>query len=282
MKIKPIETEYKGYKFRSRLEARWAVFFDACGVKWEYEPEGFDLGDGLYYLPDFLLHDVIYRYNQSERVIDLWVEVKGQMTETDWKKIEKFNYANPAYSYSGEQRKLQRQGYIMRNPLLVLSRIPEGTDFWDIRSDIEDINYNHKYFFNFETLDIDNYTAFPVITEKNKFALVGAQYIYGINETKTVLAYTKARQARFDEKSHKPRVKFIKHCDFNADGYCYRSKDYANDEYIYGVSFSPEVGGGVSLESRSGDSWGMAKLKYLEKFIGYSADDSEIWIKVFD
>lgn len=23
-----IETEYKGYRFRSRLEARWAVFFD--------------------------------------------------------------------------------------------------------------------------------------------------------------------------------------------------------------------------------------------------------------
>lgn len=27
--MKAIETEYNGYKFRSRLEARWAVFFDA-------------------------------------------------------------------------------------------------------------------------------------------------------------------------------------------------------------------------------------------------------------
>lgn len=25
--IKPIETKYDGYLFRSRLEARWAVFF---------------------------------------------------------------------------------------------------------------------------------------------------------------------------------------------------------------------------------------------------------------
>ncbi len=41
--MKPIETEYKGYRFRSRLEARWAVFFDACGVDWEYEPEGYRL-----------------------------------------------------------------------------------------------------------------------------------------------------------------------------------------------------------------------------------------------
>jgi hypothetical protein len=29
MKIKAIETRYKGYRFRSRLEARWSVFFDA-------------------------------------------------------------------------------------------------------------------------------------------------------------------------------------------------------------------------------------------------------------
>lgn len=41
--IKAIETLYNGYKFRSRLEARWAVFFDAVGSKWEYEKEGFDL-----------------------------------------------------------------------------------------------------------------------------------------------------------------------------------------------------------------------------------------------
>lgn len=56
MSIKAIQTQYKGYHFRSRLEARWAVFFDACGYQWEYEPEGFDLGDGVYYLPDFKLH----------------------------------------------------------------------------------------------------------------------------------------------------------------------------------------------------------------------------------
>lgn len=27
--VKAIDTVYKGYRFRSRLEARWAVFFDA-------------------------------------------------------------------------------------------------------------------------------------------------------------------------------------------------------------------------------------------------------------
>ena len=53
--IKAIETIYKGYRFRSRLEARWAVFFDVLGVQWEYEKEGYDLGKFGWYLPDFWL-----------------------------------------------------------------------------------------------------------------------------------------------------------------------------------------------------------------------------------
>lgn len=53
--LRPIETRYMGYRFRSRLEARWAVFFDAVGVIWEYEPEGFVLPSGTCYLPDFRL-----------------------------------------------------------------------------------------------------------------------------------------------------------------------------------------------------------------------------------
>ncbi len=53
--IKAIDTIYNGYKFRSRLEARWAVFFDALHIKWEYEAEGYILSDGTHYLPDFWL-----------------------------------------------------------------------------------------------------------------------------------------------------------------------------------------------------------------------------------
>lgn len=53
--IKPIETIYKGYKFRSRLEARWAFFFDLCEIPYRYESEGYVLEDGTYYFPDFYL-----------------------------------------------------------------------------------------------------------------------------------------------------------------------------------------------------------------------------------
>lgn len=63
--MKAIETKYKGYRFRSRLEARWAVFFDALGLQWEYEPEGFDLGEAGWYLPDFYLPQ-----------LGAWLEIK--------------------------------------------------------------------------------------------------------------------------------------------------------------------------------------------------------------
>lgn len=53
--MKAIETRYRGCRFRSRLEARWAVFFDALKIKWEYELEGYVLNDGTWYLPDFWL-----------------------------------------------------------------------------------------------------------------------------------------------------------------------------------------------------------------------------------
>ena len=46
--IKAIPTVYKGRNYRSRLEARWAAFFDLCG--WEYEYEPCDLNG---WFPDF-------------------------------------------------------------------------------------------------------------------------------------------------------------------------------------------------------------------------------------
>lgn len=55
MRIQAIETKYKGHRFRSKLEAKWAVFLDHMGVCWDYEPQGFHLGRAGNYLPDFFL-----------------------------------------------------------------------------------------------------------------------------------------------------------------------------------------------------------------------------------
>jgi hypothetical protein len=81
--IKPIETHYKGYRFRSRLEARWAVFFDALGLQWEYEPQDFQTSAGRY-LPDFRIQHVAGR--------EIYVEVKPDtnLTSEENRKITAF------------------------------------------------------------------------------------------------------------------------------------------------------------------------------------------------
>lgn len=48
--IKAIPTTYKSTMFRSRLEARWAAFFDLLEWKWLYEPVDFNG-----WIPDFQL-----------------------------------------------------------------------------------------------------------------------------------------------------------------------------------------------------------------------------------
>ena len=56
--MKALETEYKGILFRSRLEARWAILFDAFNLKWVYEPECFILSNGQKYTPDFYIEEM--------------------------------------------------------------------------------------------------------------------------------------------------------------------------------------------------------------------------------
>lgn len=63
------DTHYNGYRFRSRTEARWAVCFDAFGLFWSYEPQGYSTPYGRY-LPDFYVHDPLDGQG-------VWVEVKG-------------------------------------------------------------------------------------------------------------------------------------------------------------------------------------------------------------
>lgn len=54
----PLPTIYQGVPFRSRLEARWAYFFERLGLAWEYEPGGVVLawdGRAIPYAPDFFV-----------------------------------------------------------------------------------------------------------------------------------------------------------------------------------------------------------------------------------
>lgn len=124
--MKAIETRYKGYRFRSRLEARWAVFFDALGIKWEYEPEGYDLGEAGWYLPDFM----IYIGDNSAPV---WFEVKGKKaTKDDIKKLEYLCEATNTHGFiaSGTMDcptvKISRKGLAEVSGAIIHHRAPKS------------------------------------------------------------------------------------------------------------------------------------------------------------
>lgn len=90
--IKAIETVYNGYRFRSRLEARWAVFFDTLGIEYQYEPEGFDLGEAGWYLPDFWLPEQ-----------KCWIEIKGRknLLQEEWAKYLALGTEKPLFTFCG-------------------------------------------------------------------------------------------------------------------------------------------------------------------------------------
>ena len=75
--IRAIETNWRGYRFRSRLEARWAVALDHAGIAWEYERQGYHLPSGPY-LPDFWL-PLNRDYFSCAHVDEpgYWLEIKG-------------------------------------------------------------------------------------------------------------------------------------------------------------------------------------------------------------
>lgn len=85
--MKAIPTTYNGQRFRSRLEARWAAFFDLAEVSWVYEPV--DLAG---WAPDFLLNLSVPVYAEVKPIAaqacpcygHLWVPLEAQ----EWAKAK--------------------------------------------------------------------------------------------------------------------------------------------------------------------------------------------------
>lgn len=90
--MRALETRYLGYCFRSRLEARWAVFFNVLDIGFRYEPEGYDLGGSDLYLPDFWLPK-----------LDCWIEIK------------------PTKPTDEEDRKAQKLAWLTERPVYILA-----------------------------------------------------------------------------------------------------------------------------------------------------------------
>lgn len=74
--MRSIPALYNEQKFSSRLEARWAKWWDLVGIQWVYEPEVLELAperprdEAITYVPDFYLPDWQVR-----------VEIKGELVD---------------------------------------------------------------------------------------------------------------------------------------------------------------------------------------------------------
>ncbi len=196
--IRAIETEYRGFKFRSRLEARWAVFFDSCLIDWKYEPEGFESWIGpqeqkICYLPDFYLP-----------VSNTWVEVKGSddalLADAD-KLTAMLDFGSPLPGVD--------ESYGTSHGLLILGDIPEhkwGLVFHPL------IQHHKGLWLNWAAFGVPDSPIWP-LPERNwmshyldlpklgildkwttKAKIIPLEYANG----KVMDGYRSARQARFE------------------------------------------------------------------------------------
>jgi hypothetical protein len=140
--FKPIETQYKGYRFRSRLEARWAVFFDALHVKWEYEKEGFELGPAGWYLPDFYLPD-----------LGFWVEIK------------------PVEPSDDERRKAMELSHGVQQPVALQIGLPLAI-----------INPDYNVWEMDGSKNLEIFAGYPTDQFSNEYTTWFIDYFYGTSE----------------------------------------------------------------------------------------------------
>ena len=95
--IAAIDTIYKGYRFRSRLEARWALFFDFIGMRWDYETEPLSV-NGEAYLPDFR----IYPYRNKDDAVYLEIKPNKGGAMPKWPRVYLAGKCSTEHEWRGE------------------------------------------------------------------------------------------------------------------------------------------------------------------------------------
>jgi hypothetical protein len=167
--IQPIPTTYRGYRFRSRLEARWAVYFDDRKIAFDYEPEGFPLPGGGGYLPDFWLPQV-----------SMWAEVKP----------------GEASDRLAVDREIIHKATVValgtNHPFIILDGPPRNTNFWGIwPDDMEPVGWDWNDV-------LPDYGKDYHLSEGRFFACTGATPLEHWTFDGESQAVVKARGARFE------------------------------------------------------------------------------------
>ena len=180
MKIKAIDTEYDGHKFRSRLEARWAVFFNEMGWEYEYEPEGYILSDGTWYLPDFYLteYDVYVEVKPTNKVTIKVLETCRQLA-----------------------RDLENMG--LETSVLILDGTPENKQYIWLLSDTmlwAELQNEQDYilWFNDDVGNIEEAVKSLQETRHKNIPYGRYDVSFEENNSSNVEAYKIARQSRFE------------------------------------------------------------------------------------
>lgn len=201
------ETRYKNIVFRSRLEARWAVFFDALNIQWKYELEGYVLKNGMSYLPDFYLENVGGHIGNGKKS-GIFVEIKGNLTDYDKTKISGFE-----------------------EPIIVLGDIPNSVSLW------KDIYKEHAEAENyiFSEYTVDKYMG-PIwfatcgsgikLLRRNEYTAKGF-----INWCESACA--KAKNYKFEFSNN------------TSDTYSYRENNYTNNNFYSGADYYNQFMDGI-------------------------------------
>lgn len=168
--IQAIPTRFAGCHFRSRLEARWAVWLDTVRLEWKYEPQGFNLGREGYYLPDFYIPE-----------LDCYLEVKPQEPDGGDKpcrqaaalaaltgravwmvfdpNLREFNrhlcYDVRAFHWDTVGKFTMRRAFELLAPRPVVEALPEGASADEIRAWFTGLRRRHDAFNSKHKIETD-------------------------------------------------------------------------------------------------------------------------------
>ena len=242
--IKAIPTIYNGVEYRSRLEAQVACLLTNLGADFQYEPQGFDLGDGLKYLPDFFVtnncayedtpewkHEKMMIFGGEIGPKQFWIEVKGNFAnkERDEEKVLKFAGVGGGIpncdtcEFNNAEDCFGCEPYhSIENPILVIDELPKLENLNNLESFFENkskktaigANEIHPWCFDylveyFYSSANDYYfkekILCPCINIKGEFCLAPSD-LYGVDTDwgTTILAYKKALEV--GKWSPSPRV----------------------------------------------------------------------------
>src|SRR6185437_9717744 len=101
---------------RSRLELKWATFFTAARLAWEYEPQTFELSNRQHYTPDFYLPEVGWIEIKATPEDARAAEPRLRLFARERSKLIKASYRNEFYTICATEPNFDIHGFHRWDP----------------------------------------------------------------------------------------------------------------------------------------------------------------------